>query len=301
MSSPVFISYRRQDSQHATGRLFQHLAPRYLAEAEIFMDVEAIAAGADFEAALDRQLQGCKVCLVMIGPEWLKPSADGRRRIDDPSDFVRLEVAAALARDITVIPVLLDQTAMPRETDLPEPLKPLAKRNAVRLTHERFEADADALAVRMLGVLGRSVDLEQDLLKLFFSFKGTVGRKQFWLGCITVFLLWLAVAAGVSSALGYSIGQFLAEPDSLPKDVKQIQQIATVWVWWPWLALAWKRIRDLGHGWDFFTPMLLTSVLAVGLDLMGYSNESGTLALIYVLLLVVIGFLKGTRFVAHQA
>ncbi len=301
MPSPVFISYRRSDSQHATGRLFARLAPRFLAEADIFMDVEAIAAGADFQAALDRQLADCKVALVMIGPGWLAAGAPGARRLDDPEDFVRREVAAALAREITVIPVLVDQTPMPREEDLPAPLKPLAKRNAVRLTHERFEADADALAAKVVRDLGRPLDLEQDVLKLFFSFKGTIGRKQFWVGFVAIFVLAIAVAAAISAALGIPVGQFLAEPESLPKNVQMLQQIATAWVWWPLLALAWKRIRDLGHGWDFFAAIFLSSLGAVGLDLAGYGSEASTLESVAVLLLLVVGVLKGTRFIAHDA
>lgn len=301
MTSPVFISYRRSDSQHATGRLFARLAPRFLAESEIFMDIEAIAAGADFEAALDRALSGCKVCLVMIGPDWTRKDAEGRRRIDDPDDFVRREVAAVLARDILVIPVLIDGAPMPKAADLPDPLKPLVKRNALRLSHDRFEADGDAIAAKTLKGLGRSVDLEQDLLKLFFSFKGSIGRQQFWIGLVAVFVLAMAVAAGTAAALGIKVSDFLAHPETLPKNVQILQQIATTWVWWPLLALAWKRIQDLGHSWDVFAPILATSLGAVGLDAAGYADLAGTFEGVSLLLLLILGVLKGTRFIAHDA
>jgi hypothetical protein len=183
MPSPVFISYRRADTQHVTARLFSRLAPRYLAEADIFMDVEAIGAGANYKSVLDWQLTSCKVALVMIGPQWLATDAEGKRRIDNPADVVRNEVAAVLARpEITVIPVLVDGARMPTAAELPDPLKPLAVRNAARLTHENFASDVDALAAKILKPLDRSVDPELDILKLLFSFKGTIGRKPFWIG-----------------------------------------------------------------------------------------------------------------------
>jgi uncharacterized membrane protein YhaH (DUF805 family) len=302
MSSPVFISYRRSDSQHATGRLFSRLAPRYLAEADIFMDVEAIAAGADFKAALDDQLRHCKVCLVMIGPDWLATGTDGKRRVDSEGDFVRMEAATALARrDIRVIPVLVDNARMPSEAELPEPLKALSRLNAVHLTHERFDADGDALAGKVLSVLDRPLDREMDILKLLFSFKGTIGRKRFWLGWLAIAACYFVVAAAVSLAAGVSIADFILTPLDLPKNVQIIEQVATTWIWWPILALAWKRIADLGHGWDLFIPIVCASILEIGLGLAGYKQAAEAVSLICIILLIVLGAIKGTRFIAHNA
>lgn len=301
MTSPVFISYRRSESQHATGRLFSRMAPRYLAEAEIFMDVEAIAAGADFTAALDRSLTGCKVCLVMIGPRWLtETNGDGSRRIDDPNDFVRQEVMAALARNIVVIPVLIDNARMPTATELPEPLKPLATRNALSINHERFDEDADALTAKVLGALGRSIDPELDVLKLLFSFKGTIQRSQFWVGILTTYGLQFALLAALFAALGVPLSQGFFNFPSLPSQQKLLVQLANLWALWPTSALAWKRIRDLGHGFDLMIVVLGSAFAQVAFDLSGQPNEALIAGWICLGLLLVLGTLKGTRFLAHQ-
>ncbi len=299
MSSPVFVSYRRADTQHVTARLYTRLAPRYLAEVDVFMDVEAIAAGTDYTMALHRQLDTCKVCLVMIGPQWLAVDATGKRRIDDPNDVVRQEIVAALARKITVIPVLTDNARMPSAAELPEPLKPLAVRNAMRLTHENFNTDADALGTKVLGVLGRSVDLEQDVLKLLFSFKGAIGRKQYWIGLLIITVVQFAIMAGLLAISGVPISRGFSDPGDLPKQTKLLLQLGTLWVWWPALALAYKRIKDLGHGFTLFAPVLAAAVAQVAFDLLGWTSEAGALSLVCLILIFVLGTLKGTRFVAH--
>jgi uncharacterized membrane protein YhaH (DUF805 family) len=301
MSSPVFISYRRSDSQHATGRLFSRLAPRYLAEADIFMDVEAIAAGADFTAALDRSLSGCQVCLVMIGPRWLtETNADGSRRIDNPNDFVRQEVAAALARNIIVIPVLVDNARMPTIAELPEPLRVLATRNALFVNHDRFDEDGDAVAAKVLGALGRSIDPELDILKLLFSFKGTIPRSQFWIGILSTYGVQAALMAGLFFALGIPLAQGFFSYQTLASQQKLLVQLASLWVLWPTSALSWKRIRDLGHGFDLFSVVLGVAVAQNVLELVGKTEEALIAGWICIGLLLVLGTLKGMRFVAHQ-
>jgi hypothetical protein len=97
------------------------------------MDLDSIPFGVDFRTHISEALSGCQTLLVVIGPHWLGVSADGSRRIDDPTDFVRLEVAQALAQAIRVIPLLIDRTEMPSSTDLPDDLKSLAFRNALRV------------------------------------------------------------------------------------------------------------------------------------------------------------------------
>ena len=301
MAAPVFISYRRADSKHVTARLFSQLAPRYLAEADIFMDVEAINAGADYQRALDQQLRNCKVCLVMIGPRWLEADSAGQRRIDQRDDVVRQEVAAALAANVAVIPVLVDGARMPSAAELPQPLQPLAVRNAIRLTHENFHSDADALGTKVLGVLGRSVDLEQDILKLLFSFKGQIGRKQYWLGLLVAAVVQIAIMAALLLSFGIPLAKGFLEPLDLPKQVKIVLQLGTLWIWWPALALAYKRVKDLGHGWGLFMPVLGSAVVQTALDLSGKKSEAGAMSLVCLVLVMVLGTLKGTRFVAHGA
>jgi hypothetical protein len=154
MAGGIFISYRREDSRHAAGRLVDRLAHR-LPREQLFMDVDAIEPGLDFHRVIDAKLSECDVLLAVIGPHWADSrDATGARRLDNPDDYVRLEIGAALQRDIRVIPVLVDGAPVPNRDSLPEPLKPLTRRNAVRLDHERFGAEADELARRLSGLVG---------------------------------------------------------------------------------------------------------------------------------------------------
>ncbi len=110
------------------------------------MDVAAIEPGKDFRKAIDQSVASCSVLLAMIGQDWLeKKDATGRRRLEDPQDFVRLELASALRRDIPVVPVLVRGAKMPLVEQLPEDLKELAFRNAVELTHARWKSDVQIL------------------------------------------------------------------------------------------------------------------------------------------------------------
>jgi hypothetical protein len=142
----VFISYRRQDSQSAAGRLADHLK-EHMRGVPIFRDVETIEPGVDFVEAIGRALESCGVLLAVIGPRWANlADGAGRRRLDDPNDYTRLEIATALARqDVRVIPVLVEGAQMPGGDDLPENLKPLSRRNAIELTDKRWEYDVSQL------------------------------------------------------------------------------------------------------------------------------------------------------------
>src|SRR5688572_2423484 len=98
----IFFSYRRSDSAGYTGRLMDDLKSQF-PDNEVFRDVEAIEAGADFVEAIDAAVKSCSVLLAVIGPRWLSVTDNGgRRRIDDPNDFVRLELASALRRNVRV-------------------------------------------------------------------------------------------------------------------------------------------------------------------------------------------------------
>jgi hypothetical protein len=146
MAGNIFVSYRREDSKHAAGRLVDRLS-RNFAPGQLFLDVDNVEPGLDFKKVLTDKVQQCDVLLAVIGPGWLDTrDATGARRLDNPKDFVRIEIEAALARDVRVIPVLVDGALMPSEEELPETLQPFTYRNAVRLSHERFAADAEDLA-----------------------------------------------------------------------------------------------------------------------------------------------------------
>jgi len=145
MSGKIFISYRREDSSGVTGRIYDRLESHFGSD-RIFMDVDAIEPGMDFVKAIESAIGTTDVFLAVIGPTWLTATdAAGNRRLENPEDFVRSEVAAALARDLRIIPVLVSGAMMPRSTDLPDDLKSLTHRNAIELSHTRFNMDAERL------------------------------------------------------------------------------------------------------------------------------------------------------------
>jgi TonB family protein len=150
----IFISYRRSDSQGEAGRLFDDLV-KHFGEDTVFMDVAAIEAGRDFRRAIEEAVAKCGVLLVMIGPEWVDAKDEhGTRRLNDSSDFVRIETASALKRDIAVIPVLIRGAKMPSADQLPEDLKELVYRNCIELTHTRWRSDIQLLLDSLRRLLG---------------------------------------------------------------------------------------------------------------------------------------------------
>jgi len=149
----IFVSYRRQETSHLAGRLYDRLADRF-GERQVFMDVDTIEPGVDFAEAISGAVATCKVLLAIIGPKWLTATdVRGRRRLDDPDDIVRLEIEAALARDGRVIPILAEGAVMPSREDLPESLAGLARRNALAIRHESFRYDAGHLVLAIEGIV----------------------------------------------------------------------------------------------------------------------------------------------------
>jgi TIR domain len=145
MSGNIFINYRRGDEPGFTQALVGRLEQVFSAE-RLFIDVDHIPPGEDFVRVLEAQVAQCDVLLAVIGKGWLDAAdGGGHRRLDDPNDFVRVEIESALKLGKRVIPVLVNDAHMPRADQMPEALRPLATRNAVRLTHERFRADVQGL------------------------------------------------------------------------------------------------------------------------------------------------------------
>lgn len=145
MGRAIFISYRRDDTEGEAGRLYDDLVGSFGPDS-VFMDVSGINPGMDFRKAIDDNVGSCGVLLAMIGPAWSSmQSSAGGRRLDDPNDFVRLEIGSALARNIAVIPVLVHDAKMPRPEELPDNLKDLAFRNSVEITHARWNSDVQLL------------------------------------------------------------------------------------------------------------------------------------------------------------
>lgn len=141
----VFISYRRDDSAGFAGRIYDRVAQR-LDPKRVFLDVDSIQPGLDFFDVLSEKLRVCDALIAVIGKNWNSTAdKDNRRRLDDPDDFVRIEIEAALERGIRVIPVLIDGATMPRREDLPDSLQKLRRRQAIEISHNRFDSDVERL------------------------------------------------------------------------------------------------------------------------------------------------------------
>jgi hypothetical protein len=153
-SSRIFISYRREDSAGFVRALLGPLRERFGSD-RIFKDTDNIPPGQDFVKAIERELQSCQVLLAIIGSEWttIQDSRSRTRRLDNPTDTLRVEITAALKNEnTTVIPVLVDRASMPTSEDLPEDLWPLARRNAVELSDTRWDTDVERL-IRAIEVI----------------------------------------------------------------------------------------------------------------------------------------------------
>ena len=158
MTGGVFISYRREDSGGYAGRINDRLISR-LGRENVFFDVDTIPPGRDFEEVLSERVGKCDALLAVIGKHWVfSADSENKRRLDDPKDFVRIEIEAALNRDVPVIPVLVDGAPMPRAEDLPDSLKRLIRRQAVEITHARFDSDAERLTEALS-------QIEEEMLK----------------------------------------------------------------------------------------------------------------------------------------
>jgi hypothetical protein len=152
-SGRIFISYRRDDTAWASAAIFDRLAEHF-GRAQIFKDIESIQLGENFAEAITAAVEGCSVLLAIIGQQWLAVSDNsGRRRLDVPSDFVRLEIEAAITHNVRVIPILIDGALMPREDQLPPGMAGLARRQALELSSNRFNFDIDRLLRVLDGVL----------------------------------------------------------------------------------------------------------------------------------------------------
>ena len=154
MNGQIFISYRRDDTSAWAGRLCDRLSNQFPSN-QIFMDVDSVDLGEDFVKTIEKTVASCDVLIAVIGKGWLTSrDREGERRLDKTEDFVRIEIATALKRDIRVIPVLVDGASMPLRSDLPDDLQALVRRNALQLSHERFHTDSERLA----SAVGRALE-----------------------------------------------------------------------------------------------------------------------------------------------
>jgi hypothetical protein len=151
----IFLNYRREDTGWAAGRLFDRLSHRF-GKDQVFKDIDSIHLGDDFVDAITSAVGSCDVLLALIGDRWLLiTDGDGQRRLDDDNDFVRLEIEAALTRNVRVIPILVEGARMPRAADLPASMAKLVRRQALKLNPDQeFESGV----ARLLNALDRALE-----------------------------------------------------------------------------------------------------------------------------------------------
>lgn len=153
MSHGVFINYRRDDAGPYARLMKIRLGQRF-PETNVFMDLDSIDVGADFAEAIESAVCSCAVLVALIGRRWLTITDDeGRRRLDNPDDYVRFEIQAALERRIRVIPVLVDGAVAPRQQQLPHDLRKVARLNALEMSYSRYEYDEARLLAAIERIL----------------------------------------------------------------------------------------------------------------------------------------------------
>ena len=158
----IAISYRREDSLPIAGRLYDRLQAKF-GKQNVFMDFDSIPGGVDFPEHIKQTIERSELVVAVIGSRWLGEQTDSSRRIDEPTDFVRLEIKYALERGIPVIPLLVDNTPMPKAAQLPPEIERLAFRNALPLhTGIDFHNHADRLINGICGLVAGSETLGAD-------------------------------------------------------------------------------------------------------------------------------------------
>ena len=145
----IFLSYRRNDSSGHTGRLTDDLREAF-PEHSIFRDIDGIAPGADFTLAIDAAVSQADAVLAVIGRHWVLPAeVVEAMRVGKADDYVQMEIVAAIKQGKLLIPVLVDGADVPRAADLPEPLQPLVRHNAIEISDQRWKYDVDRLASQL--------------------------------------------------------------------------------------------------------------------------------------------------------
>lgn len=158
----IVVSYRRDDAQGTTGRLYDRLSEHFGRE-DVFLDVETLAIGEDYRRRITETIASAKVLLAIVGKHWLTvQNAEGVARIEDPADDVRLEIATALQTGLSVFPVLVDGAEMPKDTQLPSDIAPFAYRNGHRIDPARFHRDVDQLIEALERQLGLAQEASVD-------------------------------------------------------------------------------------------------------------------------------------------
>jgi hypothetical protein len=206
----IFISYRQKDSRGDSRQLYRRLADSFGAE-NVFFDVSKIGPGDDWLEVVRSKVRSCQILIAVIGESWLGMSDEhGNRRLDDIEDPVRIEIAAALGKNLKVIPVLLDRAEMPKAAQLPADIKKLSRCTAHELRHKSFDRDVDALIEALGGSTDTAPELPADTAGDFWSQLG----KNF--------------TEGLGKKLGETLGSKLSNPQParFPTSLPQYRQPA---------------------------------------------------------------------------
>ena len=196
-SRGCFFSYRRQDSASSCGRIYDRLAAHFGA-ANVFRDIDSLAPGDRFAEKIREYISQCDAVIVLIGNRWLSiADAAGRRRLDDPEDFVRMEIVEAAAQGKFIVPALHDGAPMPSPKDLPPALAFLAQRNAIELTDKHFGSDMKQLVDALTRASGGSGDADRQA-PLF----GSTKLRSWWLSSVARQLPVTFLALGLLSTVG---------------------------------------------------------------------------------------------------
>jgi hypothetical protein len=151
----IFLCYRRDDTPGEAGRLYDRLIDAF-GHDRVFMDIDSVPLGIDFVQHVTEQIAGCRAVIVMIGKRWLTiKDKRRRRRLDNPDDLVRAEVAAALKQKVPVIPVLVQETKMPVAEELPDDIRLLARRNGIALRHDQWRQGVERLLKELNATIAR--------------------------------------------------------------------------------------------------------------------------------------------------
>ena len=203
MAKRVFISYRREDTGSAAGRVYDRLS-RLLPKSNLFFDVNTIGGGEDFVQRIESEIGRSDVALVFIGDKWLEPAhPPGSGRIWEQDDFVRAELRTALGRPMLILPILVAGARMPKPEQLPKDVRPVTGKNAMPLRHESFDDDAENIVAAVLGVSAKDRAWEDQgtlRTKIGYGIGGAIGAAALLL--LAALVHFWALARPISASIG---------------------------------------------------------------------------------------------------
>lgn len=258
----IFISYRRSDASGHAGRLNDYLAD-YFGSDKIFFDVDTIEPGTDFAQRIANELDNSDAVLVMIGNQWLETKQEaGKRRLDNPDDYVRIEIQTALRKKIQVIPILVQGVQMPSSDMLPEAIRDLSRRNAIRLNDDHWNSDCGFVAAILKNVLNVSKSLKEQKIRRYTSIVfiltalvtlsallyEVVDWDYIGWGYTLQFLLAVIFLGGAAvnvAVITYLLGNIKKELDRLSWIIIGIAIMAVIVVGWEDLAKYWVGVLML--------------------------------------------------------